>query len=252
MLALSMDTTDLERGIKLLAEMPNLIRNTVVGALSDTVDDVHTLQTSEMKAAFDRPTNFMLKGLRKLYPGGMAGKQSRGARFGMGVLEAGTEFEFFPVGRSPEDIVRPHVFGGGRRLKASERQLAGVGALPAGGFSIMGRNYPRDTHGNISGARYSQMIHALGGMSDTTRSSLPKSRQKNRAGVSFFVLPVRGTKTPLAIAERRGKTATIMLVASRPPQYQKRYSFFETGKRQAEYSLPLHFNRIVQRYASRL
>lgn len=250
MLAMKVETNDWDRKLKMLSELPNVIRNAVIGTLSDTVDDVHTRQTMEMQQVFDRPTNYVLKGLKKNYPGGMAGKQSNKARYGMGAMKAGTYFEYFPIGKSPEDIVKPHVFGGSRGQKRSERRLKQVGILPAGGFTIMGENYSRDKNGNISGARMAEMLAALNTMSETARSNLPKGKQRNRKGVSFFVVKRGGV--PVAIAERRGSTTTVMLAFARSVNYQKRYDFFGVGAKQVAYSLPLHFNRIINRYISRM
>lgn len=250
MLAMKIETGDLEAKMKQLAQMPDLIRKAVVGAMSDTVDDVHTRQTMEMKAVFDRPTNYVLKGLIKNYPGGVAGKRGRFARYGSGVMQAGTEFEFFPVGKSPEDIVRPHVFGGSRGQKRSERRLRQAGILPGSGFAIMGSNYARNGNGNISGARYAEMLAALNTMSETARSNLPKGKQKNRKGVSFWVAKRGGV--PIAIVERRGSVNTVMLAFAKSVNYQKRFDYFGVGAKQVAYSLPLHFNRIVNRYLSRM
>lgn len=240
MIALQVDTADFDRKLRQLADMPNVIRKAVTGALSDTVDDLHTRQTMEMKQVFNNPTPYVLRGLKKRYPGG---------KMGRGVTGAGTYFEFFPVGKSPEDIVKPHVFGGGRQQKRSERRLAGLGLNP-GGFTVMGDDYPRNNSGDISGARYTQMLHQLGGLSDMARQSMPKNRQKNRKGISYYV--IRRGGTPIAIGERNGSSTRIILVLARNVQYQKRYDYFGVGQKQVEYSLPLHFNRIINRYMSRL
>ena len=240
MLALQVETPDWDRKVRQLAEMPNLIRKVVVAALSDTVDDVHTRQTMEMQKVFNNPTPYVTKGLKKRYSAG---------KMGQGVTKAGTYFEFFPIGKSPEDIVKPHVFGGTRSTKRSERRLQQLGLLN-GGFTVMGRDYPRNGSGDISGARYTEMLSAIGALSESARSQMPKSRQKDRKGVSFFV--VRRNGIPVAIAERRGGDVRVMLSFARQVQYQKRYDHFGVGAKQVAYSLPLHFNRIFNRYASRL
>lgn len=237
MLAMKIETPDWDRKLRQLAETPDLIRKAVVGAISDTVDDLHTRQTLEMKRVFDRPSPYVLRGLKKRYPGNS------------GVARAGTYFEFFPVGKSPEDIIKPHVFGGTRGQKRSERRLAQHGLLN-GGFTIQGREYPRGSGGDISGARYSEMLAAIGTMSETARSNLPKSAQRNRKGVSFYVVKRDGL--PVAIAERRGGKVTVMLAFARRVQYQRRYDHFGVGSKQVRYSLPLHFNRIVNRYLARM
>ena len=246
MLNMKVDTSDFERKVRALAEMPNLVRKAVVAAVSETVDDVHTRQALELKQSFNNPTPYITGGLKKRYPGG---------KMGQGVEKAGTYFSFFPVGNSPEDIVRPHVFGGARRQKSSERRLTGLHGIPGGSFTMMGKDYPRNKSGDISGARYTQMLHQLGALSDMARQSMPKNRQKDRKATSYFVMVPKGGKRgdkPFAIGERTGSSMRIMLVFGKPPTYQKRYDYFGVGRKQVAYSLPLHFSRIVNRYLSRM
>jgi hypothetical protein len=250
MLAMQVDTSDFDKKLRFLAETPNMIRNAVVGALSDTVDDLHTRQQLEMKSVFNKPSPYVLRGLKKSYPGGREGQSSK-ARFGQGVLRAGTYFEFFGGTGSPESIVKPHVFGGQRSRKASEKRLQDRVALLGTQDTVQGRNYPRGSGGDINGARYSEMLAAVGALSETARAAMPKGKQRNRKNISFFVIKREGT--PIAIAERRGKDVKIMLVNTKKKVvYKKRYDYFGVGKKQVAYSLPLHFNRIINRYISRM
>ena len=250
MLAMQIDTSDFDRGLMVLAQMPDMIRKAVVGALSDTVDDLYTRQELEMKSVFNKPSPYILKGLKKSYPGGREGQSNR-ARFGQGVLRAGTYFEYFGGTGSPESIVKPHVFGGQRSRKSSEKRLQGMVALLGTQDTVQGRNYPRGSGGDINGARYSEMLAAVGALSETARSAMPKGKQRNRKNISFFVIKREGT--PIAIAERRGKDVKIMLVNTKKKAvYKKRYDYFGVGQKQVAYSLPLHFNRIINRMISRL
>jgi hypothetical protein len=255
MLAMRVDTSDFDRGLKVLAQTPDMIRRAVVGALSDTVDDLATRQDMEMKAVFDRPSQYVLKGLKKSYPGGREGQSNR-ARFGQGVLRAGTFFEFSKPTGSPESIVMPHVFGGQRSHKASEKRLHERVLSLRSQDTVQGRNYPRGSGGDINGARYSEMLAAVGALSETARKAMPKGKQKDRKGVSFFAMVPKGGQrgdVPMLIAERRGKDVRIMLVnTKRRTVYKKRYDYFGVGKKQVAYSLPLHFNRIINRMVSRL
>jgi hypothetical protein len=250
MLAMRIDTSDFDKGMKVLAETPEMIRKAVVGALSDTVDDLYTRQELEMKSVFNKPSPYILRGLKKSYPGGREGQSSR-ARFGQGVLRAGTYFEYFGGTGSPESIVKPHVFGGQRPRKASERRLQDRVALLGGQDTVQGRNYPRGSGGDINGARYSEMLAAVGALSETARAAMPKGKQRDRKNISFFVMKREGV--PIGIAERRGKDVKIMLVNTRKKAvYKKRYDYFGVGQKQVAYSLPLHFNRIINRMISRL
>ena len=241
MLAMQIKTDDWNAKLRQLSQTPDLIRKSVVGALSETVDDLDRRQKLEMKRVFNNPKPYILGGLKKVYPGGKSGD----------VAKAGTFFAYFPVGKSPEDIVKPHVFGGTRRQKRNEYRLNQIG-LNRGGFTIMGNDYPKDASGDIPGARYTQMLSQIGALSDMARKSLPKSKQKDRKGTSYYVIKRGGV--PIAIGERTGGTTRIMLVFARNVQYRKRvkYDYFDIGRNQVEWSLPFHFNRIINRYISRM
>ena len=241
MLAMQIKTDDWNAKLRQLAQTPDLIRKSVVGALSDTVDDLDKRQKLEMKRVFNNPKPYILGGLKKVYPGGKNGD----------VDKAGTFFAYFPVGKSPEDIVKPHVFGGSRRQKRNEYRLNQIG-LNRGGYTIMGNDYPKDASGDIPGARYTQMLSQIGALSDMARKALPKSKQKDRKGTSYYVIKRGGV--PIAIGERTGGNTRIMLVFARNVQYRKRvkYDYFDIGRNQVEWSLPFHFNRIINRYISRM
>ena len=85
MLAMQVDTSDWDRMLRQLAEMPEIIRKAVTGALSDTVDDLAVRQKLEMKQVFNNPTPYIVNGVKKRYPGG---------KMGQGVMKAGTYLAF--------------------------------------------------------------------------------------------------------------------------------------------------------------
>lgn len=239
MLAIKVDRSDFDRKLRKIAEYPDIIRKTVVGAISDTIDDMHTRELMEMKAVFDRPTPWVMRGLKKRYPGG---------RFKVNEVDAGIYFEFFPMGKSQEDVVKPHVFGGPRRLKSSERRILNNPRVPAGTWTVMGNRYPKDSYGNIPGARYVQAIQQLGVMSPEAMSVLPKGKQKGRKNTEYFVYTPKNASYPVGIAERRGEGFTIMLKFVQQPNYPKRFDYFGVGHKQFQASFPRHFNRILARY----
>lgn len=246
MLAVKVDTSDLDRKLALMMEMPGLIEKAVVGAMTETVNDIHAAQIQEMKLSFDRPTPWLQKGLIKALPYGKDG-QFNGKRLGQSLAKSGTYFEEFPTGRSPNDVVRPHVYGGTRRQKANEKRLQSIGALQQGNFAIMGRDYPRNNYGNIPGSVYSRMLADLG----TIPTAKAGKKRENKAA-KFFVMTAEGSSTPTHIAERLGNNLRTVLVFTQGVKYQKRYNYHKVGKEQLAYSLPRHFDRILNRYMSRL
>lgn len=254
MLAMKLDTSDLDRKFQMILDMPQTIEKAVVGAMADTVNDIHAAQLQEMSMSFAKVSPYVKKGLVKSLPYGKD-RQFGNKRLGQSLANSGTYFENFPSRGSPNDIVAPNIFGGTRKQKASEVRLKMQGIIMPAGFAIQGNNYPRASNGSIGGARYSEMLAALGALSETARSAMPKGKQRNRKGVSFFAMIPKGGKKgdmPMAIAERRGKDIKIMLVPARGVGYKKRYDYYGVGKKQLAYSLPRHFDRILTRYMSRL
>jgi hypothetical protein len=245
MLAMKIDTSDLDRKIQMLMEMPKVIEKAVVGAMAETVNDVHAAQIQGMKLSLDMPTPWLQKGLIKAMPGGKD-RQFGGVRGGQTLAQAGTYFEEFSTGRSPNDVIRPHVFGGTRRKKANEYRLASVGAFTSNTqFAVMGRNYPKNMYGNIPASVYSRMVSDIGAV-PTARAG--KKREGKPA--QFFVM--KDSSGQESIVERFGNDVRTVLVFVNSVNYKVRYDYHGIGKNQANYSLPYHFNRIVNRYMNRM
>lgn len=240
MLSIKVDTVDFDRKFKALLEMPRTIEKAVVGAVAETVNDVHRAQLEEMKMSLAKDSPFLKRGLWKIQPYGKGGT----------ITEAGTRFNNVGARGSPASIIAPNIKGGGRGNKASAKALAAKGILPANMFTVEGRDYPRDSRGNITRGRYSQMLDALGAISKEDRSSFPKAGQKDRKGVSFFVIKRNGQ--PIAIAERKGRQTQIMLVFVRKTNYKAKFDYKGAGDKQFLYSFPRHVDRILMRYMSRL
>jgi hypothetical protein len=240
MLAMKLDTSDLDRKFALILEMPRTIEKAVVAAVADTVKDVHRAQLAEMKMSLAKDSPFLNRGLYKIQPFGQ----------GRDIASSGTRFNNKGERGSPAAIIGPNIKGGGRGNKASAKRLISEGIMSPQYFTVEGRDYPRDSKGNISRARYSAMLAAVGAMSKEDRSSLPKSGQKDRKNVTFFVIK-RGGEA-IGIAERRGKDVKIMLVFVNGTNYREKYDYYGVGKKQLAYSLPRHFDRILMRYMSKL
>lgn len=240
MLAMKLDTGDLDRKFKMILEMPKTIEKAVVAAVADTVKDVHRAQLTEMKMSLAKESPFLNRGLYKIQPFGQ----------GRDIASSGTRFNNKGERGSPAAIIGPNIKGGGRGNKASAKRLITEGILSVQDFTVEGRDYPRDSRGNISRARYSAMLAAVGAMSKEARATLPKSGQKDRKNVSFFVIKRGGE--PIGIAERRGKDVKIMLVFVRGTNYREKFDYYGVGRKQLAYSLPRHFDRILLRYMSKL
>jgi len=214
--------SEFERKVRALAEMPDAIARAVNFAAADTVDQMHGALNTEVERVFDRPTGYVKRGLKKRYP---TGKARKGFMEPMGADKAGVYYEFFGAGMSPEAVMKPHVYGGPRRRKPFERRLEQV--VGAGYHGIMATGYPRNRNGNISGARYTQMLSAL----NTIETARPGAKRRKAAKTITYYVAKKGGM-PVAIMERRGKSVRPMIALTRKrPMYQKRYDFFGVGKR---------------------
>jgi hypothetical protein len=242
MLALNFDTSELDRAFERMAEFPKLIEKAVVGAMTETVHDIHAAQIQEMKLSFENPTPWLQKGLIKALPYGKD-SQFGGRRGGQTLAQSGTYFEEFPQSGSQNDVIRPHVKGGPRRKKRSERRL---GPWLNGGYTLMASDYPKNAYGNIPGSVYSRMLADL--------DTIPTARAaKKREGkqAQFFIM--RREDGQEYIAERVGDDIRpVLIFTNKTPNYKVRYNFHGVGKNQLAYSLPRHFSRIINRYLSRM
>jgi hypothetical protein len=205
-------------------------------AINDTVDDMVVSQRVEMRKVFDNPRPYTLNALFPRY----AGKRGN-------ILQAGIAFREFGVKGTPAyKYLTPHIKGGPRRLKRSEKALQGIGALSAGSWTTQGRNYEKDQYGDIPGGQYTRMLAELGVQGVGLGG--PKSQRKARTkGDRQFGLMYRKDGRPFAVAEYRGGEPVIMLVFTGQPNYKQRYDFYGLARRQVQTSLPKHFNRIFSR-----
>lgn len=107
-------------------------------------------------------------------------------------------------------MMRHHVEGGDRKVKASERRLQDLGFLPGGMLTVMGRtsDVPKDGYGNIPAARYVAMLAKLGALGDQSATGAVSARRKGRyAADTYFVATGKGRSAHLqpGIYQRGGQ-----------------------------------------------
>jgi hypothetical protein len=205
-------------------------------AVNDTVDDMVVSQRVEMRKVFDNPRPYTLNALYPKY----AGKRGN-------ILQAGIAFREFGVKGTPAyKYLTPHIKGGPRRMKRSEKALQNLGYLGSAYQTTQGRNYERDQYGDIPGGQYTRMLAELGvqgiGLGGAKSQRNPRTKGDKKFGVMY-----RKDGRPFAIAEFRAGTPVIMLVFTGMANYKKRYDFYGVAQRQVQTSMPKHFNRIFSR-----
>ncbi len=127
------DTQGLDRLERTLAAMAEQHPKTVRNAINDTAFKVMAAEREEIGRAFNQPKPWIAKNVRVFKVSVESLTASVGAT---DYFERGG----FQTGESAwERILAPHVHGGARLQKASERRLSRAGLLPPGWFTVPGQ-----------------------------------------------------------------------------------------------------------------
>lgn len=195
-------------------------------ALNNMAKETISPLQAEVASVFDRPTPFTTNAFRIDYakPGSLEA-----------AVSVKDEKSGSSKGQAPEDWFAPQVYGGERRLKASERWLRQAGILPAGKYVAPGPGARLDAYGNMSRGHIQQVLSGLRAFdlsgSDHNATDSSRSLAKGHAS-AFFVL--RKGKRPIGIAERRGKAMQLVLLFVSTPNYAPRFDFHKVVRQVAE------------------
>lgn len=235
------------------------------GAIKDTAFAVRTGMQTAMRASFDRPTPFVLSGVRVAFerPGGN--------------LEGVVHIDPEGTQASPEDVLRAEVYGGARGLKGAERRLQSVGLMLPGDYMVPSKELLSqgnlvDAYGNVRGSfirtllSYLQAFNTSGFSANATKKTRDRIAARGKSaggfatinGVAYFVSKGRGERNgkqqhlPAGIWAKRGihgsNVYPVFLFVS-APHYTERLRFHEVAKNVAERTFPQKF---AERYARAL
>ncbi|WP_341870009.1 hypothetical protein [Ectopseudomonas khazarica] len=229
--------SDLDDALDALKQLePKLANAALADALNHTLNQAEPLVRAEMRDVFDRPTPFTLNSIRKINARPNNLEAALWIKDDKDGAATGKQF-------APEDWVAPQVFGGGRQQRASETWLRQAGILPAGLFAVPGAGARLDKYGNMQRGHMMQILSGLKALnrsgSDHSATASRRSLRKGHA-LAFFVMK-RG-RTPIGIAERRGKSVSMVIAFVRQPQYRERLDFHGVVRRVAENDAQLEAN----------
>lgn len=210
-------------------------------ALTGTAQDVKAGIVDEMRAVFDRPTRWTLNGVF-IEP---ATKDRMVARVWLKDKDPARG------GAPAAEYLAPHIYGGPRNYKGTEKMLYRRGALASGRYVVPGKNLKLDAHGNIGRGRLTKILSGAGMFTeegyDANATDSARSLKKGH-GKRYFLIK-KGNR-PLGIAERtsKGKDGMRMVLAfTGKPSYSKRLDFFGVAERIAEDQLPIRFELALAR-----
>jgi len=246
-----------------LANLAKQQRFAAVGALTDTAFEMRAAVQTAMRSGFDRPTPFVLSGVRVQTP-----QQ-------LGSLEAGVQIDPEGTQASPEDVLRAEVHGGTRGLKGAERRLQAVGLMLPGSFMVpskelLAQGQLVDASGNVRGSfirtllSYLQAFNTAGFTANASKRTRDRIAAKGKSangfatinGVAYFVSRGRGERNgkqqhlPAGIWAKRGihgsKVYPVFLFVS-APRYTERLRFFEICRNVSERTFPVRYQARLAR-----
>lgn len=216
----------------------NLPGRALADALNHTANQARQALKAEMASVFDRPTPFTLNAVRVL------NAKPNSLEAAVWVKD---EKDNASKGMAPEDWVAPQVFGGSRSDKKSETLLRAKGILPAGKFIAPASGARLDAYGNISRGQMVQILSGLSaieGKAGYTANASAKWRSLRKGHAQAFFVLRRG-KTPIGIAERRGKSMAMVLAFVSQPQYRRRLDFHGVVERIADANLEANIDKAI-------
>lgn len=201
----------------------------------------------EMRRVFDRPTKWVLGGVRYK-------KATRDK------LHATIDLDFWgnKQGVAVEQVLSAQIFGGGRNRKRHEVALERAGILPSGMRIVPGDAALLDGNGNMQAGQINQILswfRSFGeqgykaNMSDRRRVSLERGKN-GKIGAAYFVLKRRRGKLPPGIYQRFRfafgyAVKPVMIFVSRA-MYRKRFDFYGVAQRVVDRNLQPEFNKALE------
>lgn len=188
---------------ELLAQLHGLTGSQAAGAyakaINDTAFEVRRAMQAEMRAQFDRPTDYILRSPRV--------KMATAAR-----LSASIAPDYMGgKGIDPQKILRAQGEGGTRRDKRSEVALRRVGILPNGmQTAIPATPYPGsdDGRGNLKGSFLVQLLAYFQAFADEGRGFKANMTEKGYKRVHKGTKKAAGRRYFVAYGKARGGART--------------------------------------------
>jgi len=202
---------------KLPSAVSSAINTTLRGAMQD--------QKKEIKDSFPTATPFILSSV--LYE--KSGKETLTGR-----IYISSEQKRKEGTPTPSQVLAPHVSGGIRSIKRSERSLRRIGVLGPNQFIVPGPQAPVDQYGNIPGPQMVKILSAAGLFNESgfLMNQTEGSGRKKGFAEKAYCVPFVGIFWRVTAKT----TYPVLFFTNSPPQYEaESYDFY--------YSVKSYFNK---------
>ena len=232
-----------------VAGLEHKIVTAKVAALNDAAYVGSRKTIDEMRRVFDRPTPWVLGGVRYL----KARKD-----------KPQSQIDFDKWGNKTnvtvEKVLKAEIDGGARRLKRHELALQRVGVLPAGMAIVPGPKAKIDAYGNMASSQivqivswfqgFEQQLGARQNMRDGGKRLGRDNKKTGARGFAYVLIKHKRGKLIPGIYQRFdlafGSAMKPVMYFVRVPRYQKRFDFYGVAERAAT----AEFKRAFAGYAN--
>jgi hypothetical protein len=241
---LKVDGRDLDRAAAKLRQLHQASAKAASRVLNDAAFAIAAAERTELARVFDRPTAWTLRSVRVTKatpsnPTAVVGSTDRHAQIAANRAGFITKWA---------RVVGPHVYAGGRAIKAHEQRLQAANILPIGWWAVPGAGIRRDSHGNVTGAEFVQLLSWVGAMGmyegDNRNRRDRQRRRRNLAesrGESYFVVKPGSFNAHLepGIYKRKANRSIVpILIFVSDVQYRARLDWFGVANRVAADVVP--------------
>lgn len=226
----------LDKAITKLERIKKETPSALSKALTSTAFEVRKEERAEMPRVFDKPTPYVLNSLF-VWPATPASLKAE-----VGFKDTGGK------DTPAANILGPHIRGGSRKYKRSEKLLTNRGILLDGRYWVPGAGVKRDRFGNVGGGTITQILSALGAQSDRYQNTTARSRRRNKKLPKFFAIRKPGRNLVPGVWEKQGLNVKPILLFVKKPQYRaNRFQFYAVGRTTAQKVWPVKFAEAMKK-----
>lgn len=209
-------------------------------ALTFTAEEVERDLVLTMNQVFDRPTRYTFNALQKERATVASQRASVFFKGGFGSQTPASNY------------LTPHVRGGGRAQKRSEKALQARGLMGNAGYTVAGQGSQLDAHGNLSGGKVKQILSQLK-LSDPFQWETGKSKRRStRRGADRHFVPRQGHPLAPGVYRREGRRAIPVLMFVDTVNYAKRFDFYGIANSTAKAVFPDKWASSLKREIARV
>lgn len=217
--AISVDTRGLDATLEGFRkdQLPYAKKEAINALAKDTI----RAEQVEMFDVFERPTPFVIRGLRV----------AKHAKKTDPTAAIWFKDVFGRFGEAVEDVLRPQIEGGGRNQKSTERRLRKAGVLRPNEWLI---GVAVNAAGNVPGPEHQRVLSYFRAYHESGfTANRAAGAAGSRAGYRYHIQPAGSGRAIYRVRGKRGKPKMIFYITTDAPTYRTRFDFYGEAARHA-------------------